>query len=140
MEINLYLANLEKEINDIKYVIELCEETNNLDKIKTLEYFLKEMESNFNEPKFIKEKFIPELSKIKGYKGVIIFESSVGNYFNVDILIDKINTKTENKIQKDYEIFGKESDLIFGINIHEYDSYDFDEWENYDCLKCLVDE
>jgi len=139
MEINLYLANLEKEINDIKDVIELCEETNNLDKIKTLEYFLKEMESNFSEPKFIKEKFIPELIKIKGYKGIIIFESSVGNYFNVDILIDKINTKTENKIQKVYERFCKESDLTFGINIHEYDSYDFNEWEDYDCLKCFVD-
>jgi len=55
MQINLYLSNIEKEIKDIKNVIELCKTTNNLDKIETLERLLEVMKYYFNRPSFIKE-------------------------------------------------------------------------------------
>ena len=134
MQINLYLENFEKEIKDIKDIIELCNNTNNSNKTEILEYFLKEMESNFKEVILIKEKFILELSKIEGYKGAIIFDNGE---IQIDILANKLDAKTTDKYNEIYKIFCDNNDVEFYIKINEYSNYDFDIWDDYDCLKCL---
>ena len=134
MKINLYLENFEKEIKDIKDVIELCNNTNNSNKTEILEYFLKEMESNFKEVILIKENFIPKLSKIEGYKGAIIFDNGE---IQIDILANKLDAKTTDKYNEIYKIFCDNNDVEFYIKINEYSNYDFDIWDDYDCLKCL---
>ena len=134
MQINLYLENFEKEIKDIKDIIELCNNTNNSNKTEILEYFLKEMESNFKEVILIKEKFILELSKIEGYKGAIIFDNGE---IQIDILANKLDAKTTDKYNEIYKIFCDNNDVELYIKINEYSNYDFDIWDDYDCLKCL---
>ena len=134
MKINLYLENFEKEIKDIKDIIELCNNTNNSNKTEILEYFLKEMESNFKEVILIKENFIPKLSKIEGYKGAIIFDNGE---IQIDILANKLDTKTIDEYSEIYKIFCDNNNVEFYIKIHEYNNYDFDIWDDYDCLKCV---
>jgi len=140
MQINLYLNNIEKEISDIKDIIKLCKTTNNLDKIEILENFLTEMKLSFNYPTLIKEKFIPELSKNNEYMGIVIFESTSGDNYIVDILVNGLNKDIEQKYGKIYDMFCEQNDMEFNINICNYSIYDFDELENYDCLVCLVDD
>jgi len=140
MQINLYLSNIEKEIKDIEYIIDLCKTTNNLDKIETLERLLEVMVNYFNRPSFIKEKFIPELNKHNEYMGIIIFQSIDEDYYVVDILVNELNKDIERKYGKIYDNFCVENDIEFiNINICDYDKYDYSVLDNYDCLKCLVE-
>jgi len=138
MQINLYLSNIEKEIKDMEDIIDLCKTTNNLDKIKTLERLLEIMEYYFKCPRFIKERFIPELNKYNEYMGIIIFQSFDEDYYVVDILVNGLNKDIERKYGKIYDDFCIENDIEFiNVNICDYDTYDFGVLDDYDCLKCL---
>ena len=136
MQIDLYLSNIEKQIDDIKDVIELCKNTDNLNKLETLQYFLKEMESSFNYPNDIRIKFIPELKKNKEFIEAYIFVNSNGDY-TIDILVNELDDKMIGKYRNIYQIFSEQNDMFFRFELFDYGKYDFDELEDYDYLKCL---
>ena len=135
------LIVLKKEVNDIVNAIDIIKSCNNKEKsdiIKTLERLLKEMKYCFVYPNDIREKFIPELKKNKEFVQANILILSDGDY-TVDILVNEFNDDIKEKYRKIYEafVFSEQNDIYFNFNIYDYGSYDFEELENYDYLKCL---
>ena len=99
MQIDLYLNNIEKEINNMINaidIIKLCNSKENTDTIKTLERLLEVMINCFDYPKNIREKFIPELKKNKEFVQANIFKLSDGDY-TVDILVNEFNNDIKEK-------------------------------------------
>ena len=141
MQINLCLNSIEKEINDIANaidIIKLCDTKEKSNIIKTSERLLKEMKYCFDYLKNIKEKFILELKKNKEFVQANILILSDGDY-TVDILVNEFNDDIKEKYRKIYEafVFSEQNDIYFNFNIYDYGSYDFEELEDYDYLKCL---